>query len=658
MKLIKLVLENFQGIKKETLELKGKSASIYGDNATGKTTIFNAVTWLLYGKASTGAKNYTPKTKGPDGDLHHLDHAAEGTFKLEDGRIITLKKIYHETYRKKRGSSIEEFSGHTTDHFIDGVPATEKEYNETLTNLSGGDQEKMKMLTMPHYFPEEMEWADRRKILLEMSGDVTDDEVINSNEDLADLKDYLLMPGTVGQYYTVDEYKKIAGAQKTKINKQIQEIPGRIDEAERAIPDTKGLDEKAIDKTIKELKAQRSDLELEKAQALSGDLTSVAVRNQISEANARLAEARATHATKYSQLNENIYTAIAQLKKEQLKVRSTLQDNEASKYRTEVTITRLNNHRKQLLEEYMAIQKEAWDETKEECPTCHRGLPEEEIQDLKDKFNMQKSARLQGINEKGQKEASKDMIADLEKQSKTLGEAIRKHKATIEDFDQQIQALEEQIKSPPPFETTPDFLEISAEINKYRKEEEGSASQQEEIAKGYTDKIQALHQGIREQEEKKMQLKVAASQKERIKELEKMEERLAQEYEGIERGTYLCELFIKTKVNLLTDKINDRFESVTFRLFKEQQNGGVKEDCEVMIPSEGGRLVDYAYANNAARINAGLEIIAALADYWKLDMPVFIDNAESVTRLQDIETQVVRLVVSEPDKKLRLEVGA
>lgn len=657
MKLIKLKLDNFQGIKKAEFDFGGNNASIYGDNATGKTTVFNSLTWLLSGRASTGAKNYTPKTKGPDGDMHYLDHSAEAVLELEDGRNITLKKTFKEIWRKKKGSPTEEFSGHTTDHSIDGVPASETEYNQAVLAISGGDQEKIKMLTMPDYFPEDMNWQDRREILLEMTEEVTDDDVIESNKDLKDLKNKLLMPGTTDQYYTVDEYKKIAGAQKTKINKEIQGIPDRIDEAQRAMPDIEGIDPEAIDEKIAELRKKQDDLQQERSQALSGDLEDVARRNQISELNAQLAEARANHALKYSQMNETVHKAIAQLKTEQLDARKGYQDKELEKDRIKSSIRRLELLRKELLEDYGRIQEESWDEGQEECPTCKRALPEEEIQELKSNFNLQKSARLQEINERGKTEASKGMIADLTIEAAKLEEEIKTAKQNQDDYDQQIKALEEQIETPPAFEESPEFIEISSQVTKLRAEESNSDDLQERIDKKYKDKFQEIHQEIRDLEQEKNKISLAAAQQKRIKELSQAEERLAQEYEGIEQGIYLCELFIKTKVELVTASINDKFESVTFRLFKEQQNGGIKEDCEVMIPSEGGRLVDYAFANNAARINAGLEIIGALSEHWQLNMPVFIDNAESVTKLKELEgTQIIRLVVSEPDKKLKLEV--
>lgn len=109
---------------------------------------------------------------------------------------------------------------------------------------------------------------------------------------------------------------------------------------------------------------------------------------------------------------------------------------------------------------------------------------------------------------------------------------------------------------------------------------------------------------------------------------------------------------------MLTERINSKFKSVRFRLFQDQVNGGVKDDCEVLVPTAEGVLVPYTFANNAARINAGLEIIGALSAHWGLTMPVFIDNAESITHITSLPSQVVRLVVSEADSRLRLEVDS
>ena len=234
MELLTLSLENFQGLKHEEIQLDGHSASIYGRNASGKTTIFNAITWLLFGKPSTWAKNWDPKTKGPNGDLHNLEHSATGTFRLDDGQTVTLKKVFREVWKRKRGSAAEEYSGNTIDYQINGVPCKEKEYMAAVQEYCSGE-ETMKLLTMPDYFSSVMDWQKRREILLDICGDVSDADVIASTPELAGLPEFLKMPGSTTRLYKVDEYRKIAAAKKTDLNKKIEAIPNRIDEASRAI---------------------------------------------------------------------------------------------------------------------------------------------------------------------------------------------------------------------------------------------------------------------------------------------------------------------------------------------------------------------------------------------------------------------------------------
>mgnify|MGYP007042502766 FL=1 len=128
------------------------------------------------------------------------------------------------------------------------------------------------------------------------------------------------------------------------------------------------------------------------------------------------------------------------------------------------------------------------------------------------------------------------------------------------------------------------------------------------------------------------------------------------EYEKTEQGVYLCEVFVKTKVALLTERINSKFKSVSFQLFREQTNGGVADCCEVLVPGEGGAMVPYSTANKAAVVNAGLEIIATLSHHYGVRLPIVVDNAESVTELLPVDSQVIRLVVSAEDESLRVEV--
>ncbi|WP_339063597.1 hypothetical protein [Tepidibacillus marianensis] len=137
----------------------------------------------------------------------------------------------------------------------------------------------------------------------------------------------------------------------------------------------------------------------------------------------------------------------------------------------------------------------------------------------------------------------------------------------------------------------------------------------------------------------------------RIQELKQQEKNLAAEYEQLEQELFLTEEFIRTKVNLLEEKINSKFKFARFKLFETQINGGLAEVCETTfngVPYSSG-------LNNAARINVGLDIINTLSEHYGISAPIFIDNAEAVTSLNETKGQQICLVVSEKDKQLRIE---
>jgi predicted ATP-dependent endonuclease of OLD family len=153
-----LRLENFKGIKKLDIDLAGQSANISGDNATGKTTVLDAVTWLLFGKDSQGKAKFDLKTLNPDGSaINNLNHSVTGLF-LVDGKRLELKKTYKENWTKKRGSVSKEFTGHVVDYMVDSVPVKEREYQTTIKGLI--NEESFKLLTTPDYF-NSMKWQTK-----------------------------------------------------------------------------------------------------------------------------------------------------------------------------------------------------------------------------------------------------------------------------------------------------------------------------------------------------------------------------------------------------------------------------------------------------------------------------------------------------------------
>ena len=648
MKILKLSLENFQGIRSLELNFNGENAAIYGDNATGKTTVYNAITWLLFDKPSNGSKGFTPKTRGADGELHNLDHSAEMIVEVDNGERLTLKKTFKEVYKRKRGSLEEEFSGHTVEYFINGVPVKEREYSERVSAMCGNAGEA---LMMPNHFPEVMSWSDRRSVLVSICGDVSDEEILNSSDDMRELSEILVIPGTDGKRYTVEDFKKIAAAKKTEINKRIASIPARIDEAAKAIPDTADIDPDKVAENVRKLDEMIADLERTRTEAGRSTVDTSALDN----IKAQKETAKTEHIRRWNAENEviNAEIAAAQVESREAIVKLTKAKNELTEKESECK--RMTAERKALHEEYKRISDAKFSADDTVCPTCHRRLPEDRIEDLRAEFGKRRKEKLEEINRRGQA-VSKERIAALDDEIAALSATIADLEVDYALKSERVTVLNAKIAVVTPFEQTPE----AKELNRLIEEESAELATVNNDRGEKVEEINALiyrYKSERNTENEKLAaVKLAKIQRDRIAELEAEEKTLGAEYSALERSIYLCEQFTRAKVSALDSRINSRFDSVRFRLFEEQINGGLRDCCDVMIPRADGVLVPYAFANTAAQINAGLEIISVLSAHFGVSLPVVVDNAESVTSLRNIPAQVVRLVVSEGDKVLRVEI--
>lgn len=255
-----LTLRDFQG-GTITVDACGENIDIFGANGSGKTRIMSAFLWLLTGKDSLGRGDFEIKNLDATGNQEHgLDHAVEAVFDL-GGNELTLKKAYHEVWTKKRGNAKAEMTGNTTDHFIDGVPVKENEYKARVSEIFG-DETRFRLLTNPAAFAA-MPWQKQRSLLLEVCGDIPDAEIIASDEALSPLR-------TALSKYTasktpLDDLKKVTMGRRVEINKQIDQIPVRIDEARRGLPDVAGLDKAALSAEIAALETELNGAKLRMA---------------------------------------------------------------------------------------------------------------------------------------------------------------------------------------------------------------------------------------------------------------------------------------------------------------------------------------------------------------------------------------------------------
>ncbi len=649
MTLKTLKLTNFEGIKSLTIKPGGKSMSIYGDNGTGKTTIANAQAWLLFDKDSDLTPNFTPKMRDENGEeIHNTECSVAAVYEI-NGADVTLEKTMTENWKKKRGSTKAVFSGHNVTYHIDGVPKKEKEYNEFLNSIA--DMQTLMLLTMPRYFPEVLDIKKRRAMLMSLTPDLTDFDVIGSCKELEPLLHLMLKPGSTQLWYSIDEFREICRSEASKANAELKEIPGRIDEAARALCDMSGEEIQSLELQLKELNAKKTSLQMSAVSSQSDRI--LEIRSDISSKSAELEEKRAAWSKKNSTANEAVMQRLDSLMRELAELRQKKCDLSVLIADSERKLSELDRQRSRQLERWEQVSLRSW-QGDTVCPVCHRPVPQEQIAQAKAEFEAKRAAELEELNAYGREHCSKAMIAELKG-------CIEDHLKNSEQLDvkmteaaKAVDNAKAQLVTTEPFESTDEYKQAMNEI-------EGLKAQITVLEKGDKDRNKKLYEEIAvlDNEIADIGVKLAGREndkraRERIAELESRQKQLGEVYAKALQGTELCELFCRTKARLLTEKINLKFNNVRFRLFRTQINGGIADDCEVMALTTSG-YIPYSTANNAAGINAGLEIIRTFGREKGISAPVFVDNAESVTRLSADGLQVIRLAVSDKDKKLRFE---
>lgn len=641
MRIRYLTLANFRGLKDKSFDLSGDNVSIYGSNGTGKTTTANAISYLMTDAPSTGEKDFSPKTEG----AHNLNHTAEMEVVDNNGEIHKYKKDFHEVWKKKRGSRTEEFSGHEVSYAIDGVPAKKRDYDAAMEALCGGDAKRALMLSKVGYFAEEMPWQERRKILFDVCGDVSDAEIIEK-AGLEELKDVLKMPG--GGTYAPEDYMQIAKAQRRDLNKKLDELPSRIDELARTLPEGEAAGADWLTDTeaaIKKLEQTKTDA----LAAASVDTHISACQAAVAGLKTQIETNRAAHLAEQNRHVNEWAKRTGAIREVLHGMEDNLRKLHDEKAETESQLARMKQKREELLAQFEELRNRRWDPAAEMCPTCGQALPKDAVEELRRNFLAGLAKEKARINEEGQA-VSTEAISKVES---SVAEFANHIKSTEEDIASEKQRLEDsqaEAAKITRYEDTPKYQEDAARLAEL---EEKLRNAKEEHMPADTSEVDAK---IAELREAVARYKAAESARTRIAELTEEQKRTGATLDKVDKGIALCEQFFREKMHQVSKRVDDHFENIGFLLFEEQINGGLKEICEPLVPDSNGNMVKYKSANTAARVNAGLEIIDVLSRHYGVYLPVIVDRAESVTQLRPMPNhQVIRLIVSEQDKDLRVE---
>lgn len=676
MKMIlkKIHLENFKGIKSLDVNFSNKT-SIKGQNAAGKTTIFDAFTWLLFNKNSTGEEKFNVRPLDKDGNrIDNVEIKVVAVLDV-DGKEVELSKVQKQNWVKKRGTDTVTLQGNVNSFEIDGYPKSEADFKAYVSGLAQSE-EMFKMLTNPQYFSS-LKWKDQRDILMKLVSEISDVELAKTDSKYVPLVDELEKASST------DDIRAKFSKALSEWKKKQSEIPVRIDEAEKSKVDV-DVAEQELAKADLERKVSECDQKISGADNLLDRLQSEELQLQfdlsgiMQTMNRELSDKRREYDDmKYEASREfqNIHNQIA--------------DNQSRISGNEESIRNAEVERKKLGEQYNMEKSKTFDETpylfdesklvfdenSTVCPLCGQKLPEDKIEQLKTDFEMKKAkakaeletkhmlalnefkssnaAKLQEIVNSGyeKKNLIEKLTSENESLKKEMGELKQKENAALAKKNEAEKMLSE-IPAEADYSQNEEYAKLKARHNEVlaeiKKLESDGADQ---IVTDLKAEKADLQSQLEEVNKVIAQAANNVAIDDRIETLRDEQKEIGQKVADQEQMLYLLEEFIRFKLNKVSESINSHFKTVNFKLFEMQLNGGMKDCCECTVNG-----VPYSTLNSGHRIVAGLDIIRSLSELYGVSVPIFVDNAESLNEFNvpDMDAQLILLTVSE-DKQLKVE---
>lgn len=674
LKIRSLHMENFKGIKSLDVNFSNKT-SIKGQNASGKTTIFDAFTWLLFNKNSAGEEKFNVRPLDKDGKrIDNVEINAAAVLDV-DGKEVELSKTQKQNWVKKRGTDTVTLQGNVNSFEIDGYPKSEADFKAYVSVLAQSE-EMFKMMTNPQYFSS-LKWKEQRDILMKLVVEVSDVELAQTDAKYTPLIDELeKAPST-------DDIRAKFSKALSEWKKKQSEIPIRIDEDEKSKVDV-DVAEQELAKADLARKIAECDKKMENAGSALGDLRSKEMQLQFDMSGMEQTMNREL-SNKRSIMDAELRDCKNEL--EHFAVTISLKEKQISD--NEKTITDADAERKKLGEQYNSEKAKVFDETPylfdeskwifdestTVCSLCGQKLPADKIEQLKADFEerqtkakedakrklndsksdfiTQKESNLEEIKAYGF--AKKNLIEELTKKNADLQMEIdslkKQEQGTLTNKEELCKLLSE-IPEEADYSQNEEYVKLKAERDKVLAEIEKLES--EGADKVVTD-LKAEKADLQSQLDEVNKVIAHAANNvaidDRIETLRDEQKEIGQKVADQEQMLYLLEEFIRFKLDKVSESINSHFKTVNFKLFEMQLNGGMKDCCECTVNG-----VPYSTLNSGHRIVAGLDIIRSLSELYGVDVPIFVDNAESLNEFNvpDMDAQLILLSVSE-DKQLKVE---
>lgn len=645
MRIKKITISDYRGIREFSAELPDGNALFSGVNGCGKTTIATAVTDVL---AKKDYDLHSDPDVFPD-DGRECIPTVRIVFVDDDGAEFEVAKITKAKKLKPEQVAAGIKAPIANSYEVNSVPKNERDFKASLKE-HGIDPDTILPMMHPDVFMGQ-NWKDMRKSLFAMTTSHTEMEIAEATGDVDDVIKLL------NKKLTLEEIAARNKATYKLASEQCDAIPNQIIGAEST---KKEVDAKALKE---ELKATEEEVRVLLSGASAYDTEAVELDKAIVEQQSLL---DAIDAEKHEEFSTSVQSAretyeaarkkYYDIEDEVQKLKRTIDSKQMEADMLQGRVADLQQKYKEVKARTCDVTPDAIAKRKAEqfdaksatCQYCGQMLPKGKVSELEARFVKNRDADVKAMSER---------LAEFEDEKKTrLAGLVVSGKQACADRDN----VKEDVAH-----LTEKYDGISATLPKAKEEMETAQRAmmdvQGKVDEKYAEKrraivsnIEALSLKVREAERKKEEKiqeqhdKVEAKQArieeiqneldyvklnrevdKRVRELNESLRKYGQQKADCERINDMLDRISKKKNELLSDEVNSHFNIVRFNLFEYQKNGNYKECCTPMVKSADGEWREIGTAANTALSLLGkIDIAEGLQKFNGVNLPIVIDGAE------------------------------
>lgn len=614
-----LKFENFNGVPEFSGEIDNRIIS--GKNKAGKTTILSAVMWILTGYDLDLSD--TPKVQ-QDGKFLDLATKAELEF-----NGMKIGRTYSEKWVKNRQTLEKEFKGNETGYFLNGDAVSQAEFNKFLETYKMGGlkiRDSIFSFMIPGYFAKILDEKDRASVVYDNIGKVS----------ISEIAERIGMPELAEWYESLKDPDKERATMVTACNDLAKER-----DTSQAKCEEKRKDSMIVLPDLDDLKEEQKKIENEVAK-----LDNIINNDSVKTAKLRIETEKRDFISKFNKKKSDYENAESKKRrekeeKENEKRTEIIKANEETEKRYkakneayESAVKAQKELAEKIAEKEKAIEGLRSDFISEKskvfsgtlCPVlkehCEVLKDSPDIQKLESDHNLAKSKKLEEINNKGV--ALKEEIESLKSK---LTEPAKP------DLEKLVAVPERKTFEVKPFEEVCDTSEFDRKLEELKEKKDDKTAELEKKSK-LTERLTEIQQDIFRHDQKLKDLK-------RVGELEKESGDLADRYKEKQKMIAFIHQFNIKKAEMLEGDA-ERVFGFKIKLYDFQINGTPKNICR-FLDKKG---VEFSSVNNADQVNMGMKHCETLQELYGVNLPVLVDNTESVNSLEKISRVVVATKVT------------